>query len=270
MNIHCRCNSGLGIVPIIFAMVSLITFLLTYIISVSNNHIYLYFPTISDIGGQKPQSNVFGLFLSLCSFMAIACIVMRYVQYRYIAEYNEVIRSRLILINKIALAIGCIVFFAITLIGSFQDWGRSINGHLVGAIAVLGSSVVYTWFQSYLSYRMIQCGIVSKKLCFVRLFLSTAATVQLAGFMILVYQLKGRNVEFHPNNPKLRPEDHGYILYVTGNACEWFCALSVILFVLSFSGEFNKIKIGFHVRRNDMNVLPFQISNEERTPLFYT
>jgi len=271
INMHCGCDSRLGLVPISFFIVAVLTFFVTYIISVSHNRIFIYFPTMSDIGGAKPLSDVFGLLLSICSFFAIAVVVMRYVQYRYIAEYNEVDRRRLITINKIALALGCIAFFAITLIGAFEDWGKSVNGHIAGAVAVFGTSVIYLWFQTFLSYRMIQCGINSKSLCLFRLALTVIATVLLVTFLFLLYSLKGHNVEYNSNKvPKLQPGDHGFFLHVMSSACELLCALAVTLYLLSYSGEFNKIKIGFSVRRNDMSVLPFMISAEERTPLFYT
>jgi len=268
---HCGCDSRLGLVPTAFFVVVVLTFFVTYSISVSHNRIFIYFPTMSDIGGEKPLSDVFGLLLSICSFFAIAVVVMRYVQYRYIAEYNEVDRSRLIAVNKIALALGCAAFFAITLIGAFEDWGKSVNGHIAGAVAVFGTSVVYLWFQTYLSYRMIQCGINSKRLCVLRMFLSVIATGLLVTFLSLLYSLKEHNLKYRGNTlPNLQPGDHGFFLHVTSSACELVCALAVTLYFLSFSGEFNKIKIGFSVRRNDMSVLPFMISAEERRPLFYT
>ena len=190
--------------------------------------------------------------------------------YRYIAEYNEVDRRRLITINKIALVLGCIGFFAITLIGAFEDWGKSVNGHIAGALAVFGTSVVYLWFQTYLSYRMIQCGINSKTLCLFRLVLTIIATLLLFTFLMLLYSLKDHSSENIPKSLKLKPGDHAFFLHVISSACELLCALALTLYFLSFSGEFNKIKIGFSVRRNDMSVLPFMISAEERTPLFYT
>ena len=82
INMHCGCDSRLGLVPISFFCVAVGTFLVTYTISVSHNRVLIYFPTMSDIGGEKPLSDVFGLLLSICSFFAIAVVVMRYVQYR--------------------------------------------------------------------------------------------------------------------------------------------------------------------------------------------
>ena len=121
MRPDCRsCYPGLGILPILFTVLTFLTFLLTYMMAVYYGHVYPYFPTISDTGGVKPESNVFGLFLSINSFLAFIVVVIRYVQYRHISEYNEEDHSRLICLNKVALVIGIITCLGATVVASFQ------------------------------------------------------------------------------------------------------------------------------------------------------
>ena len=136
---------------------------------------------------------------------------------------------------------------------------------------MFGGGVVYSWFQTYLSHRMLQCAMNTRKLCLCRLMLSIFGSIFFVSFLILFYYAtRAWNDPKPPESYALwKPENPGYTLHVISSVAEWLCAICVLLMFLSFAGEFNKIKIGFSVRRHDVNILPFQISTEEQQPLVY-
>lgn len=118
---NCECfNPGLGIFPVLFSTLTGLTFIITYIISVSDDDVYPYFPTISDTGGRKPESNVFGLFLSISSFLGFVVVLIRMVQYRHICENNQEDHSKLLLINKVGCVVGAMACFGATLVANYQ------------------------------------------------------------------------------------------------------------------------------------------------------
>lgn len=270
---NCECfNPGLGIFPVLFSTLTGLTFIITYIISVSDDDVYPYFPTISDTGGRKPESNVFGLFLSISSFLGFVVVLIRMVQYRHICENNQEDHSKLLLINKVGCVVGAMACFGATLVANYQDIGSSATGHVVGALGVFGGGAIYCWFQSYLSARMLQCGMNTRRLCLLRIILTVMATVFFVAFLILFYFSTIKWKDGHNSNHNYAtwgPGDGGYALHVIASVCEWLCAVSLLLFFISFTREFNKVKIRITVEHHDVNFVPFQTSTEEeRQPVY--
>jgi len=267
----CRgcCHFGLGLLPVLLAVCMSLTFITTYVIAVAYNHVYPYLPTISDTGGKKPESNYFGVLLSLCSFLAFLVMWTRFVQFRHISEYNEEEHSKLLFLNKLSFAVGILACIGAIVVAGFQDRGRSVYGHYAGALAVFGGGAIYTWFNTFLSHRILQCGMNSKRLCIVRAIMAFLVTFFLAMFLIFFYksnQLFDNGTKFE----KWCPKDPGYSYHVIASSCEWLCMMSLLFYFLTFTPEFNRIKINFSVERYEyLNILPFQTSTDESQPLVY-
>lgn len=111
-------SPGLGIFPVLFMVCSILTFLVTYMISVSDGHVYPYFPTISDTGGHKPEQNIFSLFLSISSFLGLIVTLIRYIQFRFICRGIE--QSRLTYLNILGLIMGVVATVGAGLVAAFQ------------------------------------------------------------------------------------------------------------------------------------------------------
>ena len=113
---------GLGIFPILLCFCSSITFLTTYMIAVSNHHVYPWLPTISDTGGQKPEANIFSLFLSISSFLGIIVVFIRYRQFRYIADGMNGLTysSRFVSLNKVSFVVGLVAVVGAGVVAAFQ------------------------------------------------------------------------------------------------------------------------------------------------------
>lgn len=76
----CCLPKGLGWLPIIYSVGTLLSFIITYIIAVWNGDISAVSSSISDTGSYHIQRNIFSLMLSLsCAFGLVNCFV-RYLQ----------------------------------------------------------------------------------------------------------------------------------------------------------------------------------------------
>ncbi|XP_065669751.1 DNA damage-regulated autophagy modulator protein 1 [Hydra vulgaris] len=251
---NCSCISkyGLGIFPVLFGVCVMLTFIITYTIAVSDGHIYPFFPTISDTGSQKPESNVFGLLLSICSFLGFIVVVIRFIQFNHILETNELIVSRVLLINKVALFFGVVACFGAVVVANFQDRGKSAEAHIVGAAFVFGGSVVYCCFQTYLTAYMLECGFNSKCLYYVRLTLCISSATLFILFGVFFYFSNNATRNGQKDLTIWKSTDPGYKMHIISSLSEWFCAVCLLIYFISFSREFNEVKIGFTIKRNEL------------------
>ena len=111
---------GLGLLPVTFAVLSSISIITTYLLAVANNHVHALFPTISETGEQEPERNFFSLLLSLSSFIGFIIIVVRYKQFNFVSEYNELEQRKLTRVNKAALILGMITCAGGAVVATFQ------------------------------------------------------------------------------------------------------------------------------------------------------
>ena len=120
MPTYCSGYCRLGCYPLMFAMCTIATFVITYSISVANKHVYPFFPTISDTGGTKPESNVLSLLLNCCGCLGVVVCMIRYYQFRFISEDNEEWYTNLIWINRVGLLFGLLSCLGVLVVASFQ------------------------------------------------------------------------------------------------------------------------------------------------------
>lgn len=114
----CR-RCGLGLLPLLLGVLSLTTFVITYIISFVREDTS-WFPTISDTADRRPESNVFGMLFNLCSVLGLITAFVRYLQLRHDADWNERDRHALIQLNKVALFFGIVSSFGASIVANFQ------------------------------------------------------------------------------------------------------------------------------------------------------
>ena len=112
-----RC--GLGCLPLVLALLSLATFIITYVISFIRNDTS-WFPTISDTADHRPESNVFGFFFNLCAVMALLTTFIRYLQLRHDADWNERDRQLLLRLNKVSMVFGVLSSLGACIVANFQ------------------------------------------------------------------------------------------------------------------------------------------------------
>lgn len=136
--------------------------------------------------------------------------------------------------------------------------------HIAGALAVFGFGVLYCFVQTYMTLKMLACGMNSKKLFLTRFliaFLSLTFFVGNQVFGNLAGQARDRDPPTDPSHDHAHwyPEDSGFMYNVLGNAFEWLMALSFFLYFLTFIGEFNGVRMSFSIKSEDYStLLPFQ------------
>ena len=145
----CR-RCGLGLLPLILAVLSLATFVITYVISFLR-HDTSWFPTISDTADRRPESNVFGFLFNFCSVVGLGTALVRYLQLRHDADWNERDRFALIRLNKVALVFGIVSSLGASIVANFQV---SISHVLYLATEKLGGN--YSCLHMKLTSRLIQ------------------------------------------------------------------------------------------------------------------
>lgn len=136
--------------------------------------------------------------------------------------------------------------------------------HIAGALAVFGFGVLYCFVQTYMTLKMVACGMNSKKLFLIRLFIAFLSLTFFTGNQVfgnLAGRARDRNPPTDPSHdrPHWYPEDAGFIYNVLGNAFEWLMAFSFFLYFLTFIGEFNGVRMSFSIKNEDYSMLlPFQ------------
>ncbi len=122
---------------------------------------------------------------------------------------------------------------------------------------------------TYLSWKMVRCGVNTRKLCTMRIILTFNAIV---AFMVCIAarylaSKQWKSASGH-NQRHWDKDDGGYQMHIVSSITEWITAFHILAFFLTFCGEFEKITFDFRVKRRNFAALPFETSGEDRvTPL---
>ncbi|CAE1313452.1 DRAM2 [Acanthosepion pharaonis] len=248
---------GLEIFPLSLVVLSLLTFITTYIIAVSQKHVTPYLPYISDTGSKSPESCIFGQLLNISTmlgFLGQACdtsapssavlkkfklsFATMYVRYKLVASMVNIDSTRLHLLNKISLGFGIIAAFGMSVVGNFQE-SNVLIVHLIGALMVFGVGALYAILQSIISYKMYPeynglsiCRIRAAISCFSSIcFITTFAAAAAAG-------------KNYKNDPlHWQPEMKGFAAHIVSTASEWLLAISFLSFFMTYIKDFRKVEI---------------------------
>lgn len=258
---------GLGIFPILFCACTSLTFLATYMIAVSNGHIYPWLPTISDTGGQKPEANIFSLFLSIGSFLGFIVFFLRYKQFDYVSNgiTGLPLTAKFNRWNKWSFLVGVLASIGAGIVATFQDRGVSLLYHAIGAVTVFGGGVIYCWMQTYMTYCMLKLALNTRRLFWIRAILTFLATTSFVLFLVL-FGLANKKLQEAPDSKQVKlltkwnPDDPGFELHVVSSAFEWLLAVNLGLYLSTFIKEFNKTKVSLRVQRHPNEGVPFLAS----------
>ena len=240
-------------IPILFCAITTLGYVIPYIISTSNGHVYYIFPAISETGNHLPESLFFRELLNLSGFLSICNVYVRYEQYNLIvAELNASLTS-IKKINLWCLINGVLGGIGVTFVANFKSEApnplnteqkhivpeRSI--HHVAAFLVFVTGILYCILQTFLSFQVVSYSINTLKICYIRLILTMSAVFNFSLFIIGKLVLKNL-LEQPTNNSRIR-EDPWFYLHVIANFSEWLMCLSFTWFALTFISEFQKIEI---------------------------
>ncbi|XP_036369164.1 DNA damage-regulated autophagy modulator protein 1 isoform X1 [Octopus sinensis] len=226
---------GLEMLPISLVVVTFLTFITTYVISVSNGHVTPYLPYISDTGAKSPESCIFG---QLLTFSTIIALFTLYIRFKLIQSLVNVDNSRIHVVNKVSFGLGIIAALGMSLVGNFQE-SNVLVVHVIGAFMVFGIGSVYEIFQTIMSYMMYPMY-NGKKIIIIRMVLSIFSVF----FFIMTFIGAGLAGKEYKGNPLAwRPEDEGFSYHILSTSCEWLLSVSFLAYFLTFIHDFQKIKI---------------------------
>ena len=97
------CSFGLGYLPIMWSVFTLLAFLTSYTMSVLVGHVYPILPSISDTGTKIPEANVFSLLMNVSIILALANYSTRYFQCQHQARHCGENRELIYKYNHISL-----------------------------------------------------------------------------------------------------------------------------------------------------------------------
>lgn len=253
----CR-RCGLGLLPLLLAVLSLTTFVITYVISFVRNDTS-WFPTISDTADRRPESNVFGFLFNFCSVVGLVTALVRYLQLRHDADWNESDRFVLIRLNKVALVFGIVSSLGASVVANFQEDAVSVV-HIIGALMVFGGGILYCWVQSFISYKMKTCGLITNTLFTIRLLIIIAMSIFFISCVTATSFASKDWIRYHRNSSTIShrwdPKGKAYVHHVIGDVSEWLMALSLLGFMFTFFGEFRFVKMKIVVSRRLQNPAP--------------
>lgn len=135
------CSLGLGYMPIIWSVFTILAFAASYAVALVQHHIYPVLPSISDTGARVPESNVFSFLMNISIILAISNYFVRYFQCQHQARNCGDNRELIFKYNAIAL-----LFALISVLGA-------------SIVANVQSRKVIVLLLFYTSWRLIDLGI---------------------------------------------------------------------------------------------------------------
>jgi len=178
---------------------------------------------------------------------------------RHDADWNESDRFAIIRLNKVALVFGIVSSLGASIVANFQEDAVSVV-HIIGALMVFGGGILYCWVQSFISYKMKTCGLITNTLFSIRLLIVIAMSTFFISCVTATSFASHDWVRYHRNSstisPRWDPKGKAYPDHVIGDVSEWLMALTLLGFMFTFFGEFRFVKMKIVVSRRLQNPAP--------------
>lgn len=125
---------------------------------------------------------------------------------------------------------------------------------------VFVGGIIYCWIQSFISYKMKTCGLITNTLFTLRLLIVIATSIFFISCATATSYASKDWIRYHMNSTTIQhrwdPKGKTYIHHVVGDVSEWLMALSLLGFMFTFFGEFRFVKMKIVVSRRLQNPAP--------------
>lgn len=227
-------RKNLHIIPTLVCLITPVTFIVTFILSVYYGHVFPLIPYISDTGANFPESCVFSQFLNIAALLLSCCVYVRGLQVDIFATFKFRVGRRLRL-NTLATYIGYVSCLGLSVVANFQV-NRLKPVHYIGAAMCFLGGAVYFIFQTMFSYYM---GKEFQSKC---TFITRCVLCSCAAFFLIVAITAG--IEPGPKDSMhWKPTDPGYNWHIISTSAEWLLALTQSCLVLTFFPDFKCITV---------------------------
>lgn len=219
-------QQGLCFLPAFLVVWSSSAFIISYLIALFRKDVDVIFPYISDTAANPPESCIFGLMTIVSAFAGTSTIYARYKFVEKLTEETGVIRPCL---NQFTLVLGLLSCLGMCIVATFQETTLQAV-HDIGALLFFITGVLYTIFQTYISYRAYPYG-SSLSVCRTRFCIAVLAVVALFPTVICAFYVKQSTL--HRDK-----YDEDYPYHVASAVCEWIVAFSFVCFFLTYIHDF--------------------------------
>lgn len=242
--------------PVLFAALVPVTLLITYIIAVSDDDVYPFFPYVSDTGTLPPESCVFGQFLNIAALLILITVCVRYKQLDTFWSSQDA-ATKFPKTNNVALVMGVLAALGLSIVANFQvDHVKSV--HIIGAFFAFIVGGMYFYIQAYISWSARDIPGSSKIVRVAQLIICVLYAV--FAIIGIVTVIVGKS-KLGPSTILTRewsPEYAGYAEHVVSTVMEWLGTFLICAFALTFVPEFKQLnlELTFKIKNVDSNLMP--------------
>lgn len=232
------------------------TLFITYIIAVSDDDVYPFFPYVSDTGTLPPESCVFGQFLNIAAALIFITVCLRYKQLDtfWLSQDATTTFPRA---NKVTFVMGVLAALGLSIVANFQVDNVKVV-HIIGAVFAFLVGGIYFYVQAYISWFVTDIPGSSKLIRVARLSICVLyAVIAIIGIVtVVVGKLKLR-----PSTILTRewsPEQGGYAEHVVSTVMEWLGTFLICAFSVTFVPEFKHLSMEstFKIKNTAGELLP--------------
>ncbi|XP_072915854.1 DNA damage-regulated autophagy modulator protein 1 isoform X2 [Hemitrygon akajei] len=181
----CRFQCDISYLPSALVIWSSTAFIISFIIAVSDGHVFPLVPFISDTGANPPESCVFGLMVNISAFLGAFTMYVQYKMLQTLNEENPIISPCW---NHAALVLGLLGSLGMCIVANFQETAVRVV-HDIGALLTFGMGTLYLFSQTYISFKMQH--LCNNRSAFLARTGLTAVSVVAFIIMLICYFLSG-------------------------------------------------------------------------------
>ncbi|XP_058842201.1 DNA damage-regulated autophagy modulator protein 1 isoform X1 [Acipenser ruthenus] len=222
---------GMCFLPVSLVIWSSSSFIVSYITALLERHVDPVFPYISDTGTEPPDSGIFGVMITLASFLGVATM---YTRYKFLEKLNETTHAISTKLNKSALFLGIIGCLGMCVVATFQETVITLV-HDIGAIIAFLAGVIYISLQSIISFKMYPSG-STLIVCYIRMGISGISIIAVVPMIVCALMVPRTQLHWDP-------DEKDYPLHLVSAVCEWIVAFGFVCYFLTYIKEFQKFTL---------------------------
>ncbi|XP_075231450.1 DNA damage-regulated autophagy modulator protein 1-like [Lycorma delicatula] len=235
-------TSRLHWLPVIIFLWIPFSFITSYLIAVGQDHVYPFFPAISDTGTIPPESCFFGFLVNLLALLLAFAVWLRGKQLRELNSVSPGVGPGSIG-NNISCIIGYLSCFGLYIVANCQELNALLL-HIVGAFLTFWAAFLYSVLQTVFSFWLI--GELNSKVMFLIRFILCCLQIVFNflspyAFFISIKQFRDSGRHGLGSTLKWKPDDPGWTWHLVAAVSEWLLTITIGFFILTFRSDFQTI-----------------------------
>ncbi|PIC20737.1 hypothetical protein B9Z55_025826 [Caenorhabditis nigoni] len=251
---------GFGPVPTYIGLIFAVQMIIVYVIAVLKKDVDAVLPYISSAANKQPQSCIFAMGANISSLLIAVMVHVRQAQIDYVVKtYDDdwdAWKNRLFCVNSWATIVGHMSAFGLFIVANVQETAI-IPLHITGALLAFGGFTIFMMLQCYLTHKLTGVITVITVFRFRLVFTVLSAIFFVVGLSFGIIASRVFH-SVYPDLPTPRPWSRkiyqpGYVFHQISAAAEWLCAFSQIIFMQSFTPEFEDMYSAGYIGKNEIS-----------------